>query len=213
MIRARTSILHLQMGQEVIYLLLMASILCNVLLAVLLVQASEDYKRRERAIAERPVDDRPPIVNLREVDGFSFAPGSAEVSPDFLARIRELIPKLSDLGQKHTAQIVEVIGHTDGVSLGQQRRSTANLDEALTPFFERASAQLPIPFDNVGLGMARALSVARALRENGLPARFDVQPLSAAHMIATTDRVSPAPARDDPSRRRIEIRLRRLNPT
>ena len=89
----------------------------------------------------------------------------------------------------------------------------ANLDDSLGQYLDSANTTALFPFDNVGLGFSRAVSVGRALRTSGLPANLDVQPLSAAYLISPDDRIDPAPRRvGDSTRRRIEIRIRRINP-
>jgi flagellar motor protein MotB len=153
------------------------------------------------------------MIPLREADGFSFAAGSADITPAFLARLaREIVPKLSALGERYGAQVVEVIGHTDGTSITDRLRVKANLDEFLGQYLDASTNVAVFPYDNVGLGIARAVSVSRALRESGLPIKFDIQPLSAAYLIAPNDHTAPAPHKiDDPTRRRIEIRIRKVD--
>lgn len=269
MSRAPTSALHLQMGQEVIYLLLVTSLICNLLLVAVAIRSSTrvaelatqrpsdgqlaaTIKRLESekagllsqvkqleaslkrvegqraqlaarvkalegelqklAAQQRQPEEQPPIITLPDTGDYRFDPGSAEIRPAFLARLaKEVVPKLKAAGEKYKAQIVEVIGHTDGTSINDRLRAKANLDEFLGQYLDVSSTVSVFPYDNVGLGISRAVSVARALRQSGLPAEFDIQPLSAAYLIAPNDRTSPAPRRlDDPTRRRIEIRLRRV---
>jgi outer membrane protein OmpA-like peptidoglycan-associated protein len=159
-----------------------------------------------------PLDnDQPPIIALREADGFSFERGSADITETFRRRLAEdIVPKLKQLSERYGAQVVEVVGHTDGMPVGSQKKGISNLDDSLAVYFEpRANAGL-FPYDNVGLGMARAASVTQALRAAGLASQFDIQPLSAAGLITPEDQMVPAEARkDDPTRRRIEIRIRR----
>ncbi len=216
---APASTLHMQMGQEVLYLLLVTSLICNLLLVAIAIRSSALVSELR---TQRPHDvhlpkpeappPRPPIITLRETDGFSFAPGSADISSDFLAKLaKEIVPKLTDEGEKYDAQIVEVIGHTDGTSINDRLRVKANLDEFLGQYLDVSSTVAVFPYDNVGLGISRAVSVARALRQSGLPTKFDIQPLSAAYLIAPNDRTSAAPRKlDDPTRRRIDIRIRRV---
>ena len=150
MSKTPTSALHLQMGQEVLYLLLVTSLICNLLLVGLVMRAHarepsarepspdemaatitrlegekaglllqvrqlndtlEDAKR-ERAnldasveqaqsarvqlegwvkelegklkIQKTPLEDQPPIIMLRDTEGYSFDPGSADIKPEFL---------------------------------------------------------------------------------------------------------------------------------
>jgi flagellar motor protein MotB len=250
--RIPASTLHLQMGQEVIYLLLVTSLIANFVLATLALRSSkqasdlsaarpysellnENRKLRQEQtqlqdqiknlqaaldqahaelakLNQRGLQDQPPIITLREADGFSFSPGSAEISPDFLEKLAlEVVPELTALSKNYRAQIVEVIGHTDGKSLRDTLRLKANLDDSLGQYLDPTSTAILVPYDNVGLGIARAVSVARALRTSGLPADLDIQPLSAASLISPDDHTNPAPRVSDPMRRRIEIRIRRIN--
>jgi outer membrane protein OmpA-like peptidoglycan-associated protein len=215
--RIPASTLHLQMGQEVMYLLLVTSLIANFVLATLVLRSEDKLKQALKGLPQNqpPIikaDDQPPIITLREADGFSFPPGSAEVSPEFLAKLPDVVRKLATLSERYGAQIVEVIGHTDGTSIRDTLRAKANLDDALGQYLNPASPPALFPYDNVGLGISRAVSVARALRTIGVPAKLDIQPLSAAYLIAPNDRTDPAARRlGDASRRRIEIRIRRVN--
>jgi outer membrane protein OmpA-like peptidoglycan-associated protein len=215
--RSPVSTLHLQMGQEVMYLLLVTSLIANFVLATLAIRGikqSEVAAKQLGALKNLPQppimpQDQPPIITLREADGFSFPPGSADVSPEFLARLPDVVRKLAALSERYGAQIVEVIGHTDGTSIRDTLRNKANLDDALGQYLDPASTAALFPSDNVGLGISRAVSVARALRTSGLPANLDIQPLSASYLIAPNDRTDPAARRvGDASRRRIKIRIR-----
>ena len=171
----------------------------------------EALLRQTQAQRQLP-QDQPQIITLREADGYSFDAGSADVSPQFLAKLaQEVVPKLTALSERYDAQIVEVIGHTDGTSIRDTLRVKANLDDSLGQYLDPANTTPVFPFDNVGLGISRAVSVARALRASGLPTKLDIQPLSAAYLISPNNRTDPAPRRiSDPSRRRIEIRIRRI---
>lgn len=241
--RSRSSSLHLQMGQEVIYLILTFSLFCNVLLFLFVlkdaqpesVSATIENLRWERdnfeqqlqverrALAElrkelepkrktdAALNDQIPIIPLKEADGYTFAGGSSELSPQFLGLLAStVVPKILEFAAQYDAQIIEVVGHTDGVVLSPNLKVGSKLDEAMGSMSDSAQAPALVPYDNAGLGIARAISVTRALRSAGLPLKFDIQPLSAANMIAPTDKYMPAPLKiKDASRRRIEIRLRR----
>ena len=182
-------------------------------------EAEEKMKQMEVAReaerkAQRPMpQDQPPIIPLREADGFSFDPGSAAISDSFLTKLKtEIVPRLTALSDRYSAQVVEVIGHTDGTSLRDTTRLKANLDDFLGQFLDLTVTTELLPYDNVGLGISRAVSVARALRAAGLAAKLDIQPLSAAYLISPKDRTEPAARRvSDASRRRIDIRIRRIN--
>lgn len=247
--RRTSSTLHLQMGQEVMYLLLITSLLANFILAALALRHTEKAGKPPTPPAAPPIEKpqpppptpapkpaptppapppqpqpppppvatlppQPPIIPLSEDKGFRFAPGSSEVSPEFTEKLRlEKVPEIIKLSELYNAQIVEVIGHTDGTSIRGSMRLKANLDEQLGPFVLGTSPILPSPYDNVGLGIARAASVAKALREAGLPTTLDIHPLSASYLLAPNDRFDPAQLKkDDTLRRRIDIRIRRINP-
>jgi outer membrane protein OmpA-like peptidoglycan-associated protein len=220
--KSPTSTLHLQMGQEVIYLLLVTSLIANLGLALVALKSVKNPSDPPSVppptappIPKPPVaepEKQPPIITLREADGFSFSLGSADLSDNFTARIPDVVRRIAALSEIYNAQIVEIIGHTDGTNIRNSLRAKANLDDALGQYVEKGRTVTLFPFDNVGLGMSRAVSVARALRESGLPTNLDIQPLSAAYLIAPNDRTDPAvQRRSDASRRRIEIRIRRTN--
>lgn len=243
--RHTSSTLHLQMGQEVMYLLLVTSLLANFILAALALRHAKNSDETlsppqlppigitkpaatpvtkpppppvaspqpPTAPTEAKLPPQPPIIPLREDEGFRFPAGSSEVSLEFEMKLRaQTVPDIIKLSELYDAQIVEVIGHTDGTSIRDSSRLKANLDDTLGPFTLGTSAILPFPYDNVGLGMARAATVAKALRQAGLPATLDIHPLSAGYLLAPNDRFDPARLKkDDSARRRIDIRIRRIN--
>jgi flagellar motor protein MotB len=189
------STLHLQMGQETIYLLLTMAVFAALALAT--------YVVRQR----RPYED-PPIISLSEAQGFFFATGSAELSSTFRQQlVGPISQKVRAIADKYDAHTVEVIGHTDEVPLGGTR---SDLDATLVPWFLGKQNRPPVASDNTGLGMARAVAVARALRESGLSQGFTIIPLSAGSILRPDDTVTDgeAPVADE-KRRRIEIRVRR----
>lgn len=224
--------LQMQMGQEVIYLLLASSMLgCIVLAAYVLLNMKSnpdlrnEIARLTRALAAAEgkaaaldaqikaarINDKPPIILLPEAEGYTFETGSARITPSFADGIRtKIIPRIIAAANAYQATVIEIIGHTDGVAVGPNLRTKANLDFTVPAFMDGQQGEPPIPFDNVGLGLARAVATAKALRETGLSDRYQILPLSAANLISTSDRYSPAPPKEgDQSRRRIEIRLRR----
>ena len=165
-------------------------------------------REAERA---REAED-PPIVTLSEADGFSFATGSAELTPAFEARLRdEIAPKLLVMGSRYNAFVVEVVGHTDSIPMrGDTGLGGSNLDQKLAPWLLRETNAAPVAGDNVGLGMARAVAVARVLRNDALAENFTVVPLSAGPFLHPNDTMQVGTeATSDARRRRIEIRLRR----
>lgn len=230
--------LQYQMGQEVIYLLLTASMLGCIVLAVyallnsnssadlqkevnrltLALSAAEaraDAAKKElnsRNIPATPKRvDKPPIIVLPEAEGYYFESGSAEITDTFAERIKtEIVPRIIAEANSYQADVIEIIGHTDGVSISASRRAKANLDLTIAAFINDQESEAPIPFDNPGLGMARAVSMTKALRAAGLADRYQILPLSAGSLISPSDQYSPGNLKEsDRSRRRIEIRLRR----
>lgn len=192
--RAHSS-LHLQMGQETLYLLLTSAIFATIVLI-----AYVAYERRHY--------EDPPIVTLREADGFYFRQGSSAISAKFNQQLRQQIaPKLREFADRYDAHVIEVIGHTDEVPVSARG---GNLDETLLPLLGGRRTGEPIPADNAGLGLARAVAVSRALRLAGVQDGFVIVPLSAGPFLRPDDTVSDGrSSHNDESRRRIEIRLRR----
>lgn len=191
------STLHMQMGQETIYLLLAVTMFTTIILGGYLL-----------AVARAKPREDPPIIVLPEAQGFSFAAGSAALTPGFEDRLqRSVIPRIREIGQQYQASVIEVIGHTDAVPRRSGGRS--NLDAVLVPLLLGKETSPPEPVDNAGLGMARAVSVARFMRGAGLR-DFTLVPLSAGPFLKPDDSVITAgDAAADESRRRIEVRLRR----
>ncbi|MBX9797598.1 hypothetical protein [Sphingomonas sp.] len=194
------SMLHMQMGQETIYLLLAITLFSTVVMGAYLIALNNAPKPREE----------PPIIVLPEAEGFSFAAGSATLGPEFEARLtRQVIPRLRATARAYDARVIEVIGHTDDVPRQGGGRLPSDLDRTLVPYFLGQTDDAPDAADNAGLGMARAVSVARYLRLAGLQ-DFTIVPLSAGPFLKPDDSVvAGGDAVADDSRRRIEVRLRR----
>lgn len=245
--KARTrSILHLQLGQEVIYLLLTTFAVTSLILALLLLlktpnqneqaqqqsllaqlrsendklradrdKALADVKLAEAEISQLKIqlNDKPPIINLKEGDGYSFPLGEATLTEAFRDKLtREAVPMLLRNARKYGATVIEVIGHTDELPISGR---SSNLDGQLVPFLHstaRGQAGMLSVADNAGLGMARAAAVAQYLMTEPQLFNLRVLPLSGAQVINTDDALSKGEApREAAARRRIEIRLRRAN--
>lgn len=194
------STLHMQMGQETIYLLLAVTMFTTIVLGAYLLALRAEIKPRD-----------PPIIVLPEAEGYYFPAGSAALNPDFEAKLRSrVIPRLREIGKSYDASVIEVIGHTDEVPVHGGGRLGSNLDTTLVPLLLGEAAPPPTASDNVGLGMARAVAVAAAIRASGLGASFTIVPLSAGPFLKPDDSVMTGgePLADE-SRRRIEVRMRR----
>jgi flagellar motor protein MotB len=193
------STLHLQLGQETIYLILAIAVFAAIMMAAII--------RRERE-----VEKDPPIITMKEANGFFFPTASAEISPKFRAKlVTEIVPLVASIGKRSHAQVVEVIGHTDEVPISARWRAKDNLDETLMSQFVGRPAQEAVQAgDNAGLGMARAVAVARVLRSAPELSEFQIFPMSAGAFEQTDDTMTPANApKNDQERRRIVIRVRR----
>src|SRR5262249_50738419 len=58
--------------------------------------------------------DWPPIINLSEADGYYFAAGSADLTPDFALALRTLVvARLLQIADEFDVDVIEVFGHTD----------------------------------------------------------------------------------------------------
>lgn len=211
----RTGLLHLQLGQETIYLLLAISLASALVLAIIAAQQSSRLARLETM--ERR--DQPPIITLSEARGYYFRSGSADLSGQFRSQLRDVVvPTLAAHRRQYEVTVIEVIGHTDEQPLGG---SASTLDFDLLGFLserdlahsaDATPAANPTPADNTGLGMLRAAAVSRALRDDPRLAGMVILPLSAGQTAEANDTpAQPGGAVADRERRRIEIRMRRSN--
>lgn len=194
------STLHLQLGQETIYLIMAIAVFAAVVFAAMLAD-----RRRTADV---------PIIQMREADGFFFPNGSAALSEDFRRKLAaQIIPDVAETGRAYDARIVEVVGHTDQVPFDSRARRAANLDETLAPLLAGEQAMAAKAADNVGLGMARAVAVAAILRASDRLRGYEVIPLSAGPFQRPDDTASTGDqVVSQRERRRIVIRLRRPSP-
>ena len=149
----------------------------------------------------------PPIIRLREADGYVFPSAKNRISPDFARRLRaEVVPLIEKYAEEYDADVVEVIGHTDERPIGGR----SNLDEALGDYLNGDYRPLR-PADNVGLAFARAAAVARRLTPLLEERGYLVLALSAGQTLLPGDGglADGSDPGDNPARRTIEIRLRR----
>src|SRR6201997_3453096 len=152
----------------------------------------------------------PPIIRMSEADGYFFKTRSAELSPNFrVALMTETPVEILQYLKKYDVDVIEVVGHTDERPIGA--RQFSNLDRDLTSVLQNTEdvASL-VPADNAGLGLARAVSVVRWLRESPLLASYKMIPLSGAQLVNTDETLAlEGSMQDVQQRRRIEIRLRK----
>lgn len=170
-------------------------------------RALEDEVAALAARAGKPVD-LPPIIMLREDRGFRFESGSAVLSEKAAAKLHdETVASLVDLVGRYDVDVIEVIGHTDEQPVGTSHVS--NLDQSLLAVVGGAPIESLSAADNAGLGLARAVSVARLLKSDARLKGVEILPLSAAQLVGTDGRLTAGGGGNEPDRRRIEIRLRR----
>ena len=148
----------------------------------------------------------PPIITITEAEGYSFPTGSAYISNTFKELLTNKVAALlKENIDKYQANIVEVFGHTDE----QPKSGYSNLDVTL---INAVNGRFPIDklsaADNVGLGMARAVSVVKVLSLCPELSNIKILPYSAGQSVDNTGSLSTGLSGDRPSRRRIEIRLR-----
>lgn len=156
--------------------------------------------------------DWPPIITLGN-DDFRFLTNSAELSDDFRTRLQsDIAAQVRELLAKYDVDIIEVVGHTDEQPIFSTRDST--LDQtAISVLAGTGAVRDLIPVDNAGLGLARAISVAKTLQEALSDTDVTVIPLSAAQLVLPGDIISDGiDGTDNQNRRRIEIRVRRSSP-
>lgn len=167
--------------------------------------------------ADSPEGD-PPVFIIPTTGQYQFTVGSAEL-PESLTRyiIQDLIPEIKYNYEEYEVDIVEVIGHTDGQPIAGQ---LSNLDTLLEPVIAgQAQQQQLTAGSNADLGLMRSMSVVKAIRsqQSSHPwiGELQFRAYSAGQMVlpqggglSGLDR--PPSNRDEPNRRRIEIRFTRL---
>lgn len=156
--------------------------------------------------------DWPPMITLGS-DEFRFVTSSAELSTDFRTRLEtETVQQLQDLLARYDVDVIEVVGHTDEQPINSTQRST--LDTLAIPALNGGAEIGDLkPVDNAGLGLARAIAVAKVLESAFSGTGVKIVPLSGAQLILPgdilSDGLNPGDERD---RRRIELRVRRSSP-
>ncbi|MFO5440604.1 MAG: flagellar motor protein MotB [Dolichospermum sp.] len=164
-------------------------------------------------ISGKKSTDTPPIIVIKDEGAYRFASGSAEISQEMSNYIlQKIVPEIETRTKQYGINVVEIIGHTDGQANGQVR---SNLDVNLENV---VSGNIPVgnlrAGSNADLGLMRALSVVKALRdiqtkENRLSG-LSFRAYSAAQLILPNGQFAAIARQDDVTRRRIEIRFTRL---
>jgi len=170
---------------------------------------AEELRKTQAASGGKGEHNWPPIISLSDAKGYSFSIGSAGLTPDFEKKIKStVVDQVANIVKAYEVDIVEVIGHTDEQPVNGR---ASNLDGKLIPALSgNFSIDGLNPADNAGLGMARAVSVARILKADARLAGIRVLPLSGGQMILPGDTLTSGTDKGEAKeRRRIEIRMRR----
>jgi SOS response regulatory protein OraA/RecX len=158
-----------------------------------------------------PAGQWPPMIPLSEADGYYFETNSAELRSDFVARLHQtIVPKILEIMKVYGVNVIEVTGNTDERPL---TRASTNMDKVVLDVL-RGDLEVGemLPADNAGLGLARAIAVAKELMSDDRLAGKIVVPLSAAQLIDLSGRLTDGTHGGDvQKRRRIEIRLRQVD--
>ena len=150
----------------------------------------------------------PPIIPLREADGYFFISGSAQPSPEFEEKLRKsVVPEILKYAEKYQTDLIEVVGHTDEQPI---RSLSSNLDTTAFDVLLRGEPAAKLSAgDNAGLGFARAAAIVQILGNDSQLKRMTILPLSAAQVVDVTGKLAAGSSNGDvKQRRRIEIRLR-----
>ena len=235
--RSRQSLLHLQMGQEVIYLIFTVSLLAAFLLALYALHLEE------RLPAEEVVEEPPPVVE--EAPPALPAPTPIKPDPDLglamlaapdpaselppilalteaegyffelgsAALTRSFVRKLRRevvprLAEAAARYKIDVIEVVGHTDEVPVRARASTLDRDLLGYLQGiAAAEELVVADNVGLGMARAAAVARELIADTRLRLYTILPLSAGQAIDLGERL--ARSRDEKDiRERRRIEIR-----
>ncbi len=153
--------------------------------------------------------DWPPIITLGS-DEFRFVTNSAELSEEFRRRLQtDIAGEVRAMLEKFGVDVIEVVGHTDEQPITTTRVSTLDV-MAIDALAGNVPIEALVPVDNAGLGLARAIAVANALKAALGDSGVSIIPLSAAQLVLPGDVVSDGQSPDaNQDRRRIEIRIRR----
>ncbi|WP_414529816.1 flagellar motor protein [Nodularia chucula] len=163
--------------------------------------------------SQKESTDTPPIIIIKDEGDYRFASGSAEIPATMSNYIlQQIVPEIEDRTKQYNINVVEIIGHTDGQPNGNV---TSNLDINLEKVVAGSLSVGKLQAgSNADLGLMRALSVVRVLRDiqekesrlRGLSFRA----YSAAQLILPNGQFASIARQEDVTRRRIEIRFTRL---
>jgi flagellar motor protein MotB len=172
--------------------------------------AGEKRKHAATQAALKNATDKPPLISISDESFRTFEEGSAVISARLAQYLAGTVATLDDHRKRYGTSVIEVVGHTDEVRI--RKKDFCNLDDELLEVLNgRKEAKVLAACDNVALGMARATAVVNEFKKLGLEKDFTLLPLSAGPAISTEETLAPGNqgGAPNPSRRRIDIRLKR----
>jgi outer membrane protein OmpA-like peptidoglycan-associated protein len=150
----------------------------------------------------------PPIIPLKDADGYHFLVGSAQPSSDFVTKLtNDIVPEILKYSDEFQTDVIEVVGHTDAQPI---QGIVSNLDAMSWEVLLRGQPASKLSAaDNAGLGLARAIAIVQVLAGDNRLKKFTILPSSSAQLIDTNGKLADGVSNGDvQQRRRIEIRLR-----
>lgn len=146
-----------------------------------------------------------PILIDEESGRFKFKSGSAELNPQLKEHIEAtIIPQIENIIETKKIDFIQVIGHTDGVPVGKRGDLDENLEKAGQ---NKIEVKKLIPGSNADLALLRALAVVQELQEQEQFKDVKFRAYSAAQLYLPSGELADLSRKDDPIRRRIEIRF------
>lgn len=167
----------------------------------------------EEALRDLKAHKQPPLIVLKEAEGYAFNTNSATLSMEFQEKLQGVIvEKIQNFASLYNCDVVEVYGYTDGEPFGRNSGS-AQFDTKLHQCLKSGCDIDSIKSSsNLELGMQRAISVLGSIYPilNNHNLIKTIRPYSGGQFIDSNGEI--ANINDDSknsSRRRIEIRLSR----
>ena len=161
-----------------------------------------------------------PYITIKAVNSLSFASGSSKLSPAFHDTVEtEVIKDIEKNIIEHHINLIEVIGHTDGMPVKTGNRTMdTNLELIASQTYDPNRKPNAAQGSNTDLGMLRAVEVVKLLRHLrsrgkllGIDPDKGFRAYSSGQLTMPDHTLSNGQGRkDDESRRRIEIRLTQL---
>ncbi len=211
------------MQSEIFIVLMIFAILLFIIVFQTLEQIEEEKKVLEEKLTEYNIikDDyerikesqQPPLIVLKEAEGYSFNTNSATLSKNFKRKLNgSIIEKIKQFAKDYHCDTIEVYGYTDGEPFGD-KHGTVNFDNRLhSCLLMGCDIDTISSSSNLELGMQRAVSVVASITPMLKSSSYIkiIRSYSGGQFIDANGKI--ANIRDtakNGSRRRIEIRLSR----